>query len=83
MNGSPAVSTNTRTAARRMAARAGARYPTILCQNDPSPLACRSEPNLVQRIRCEVVVVDLDLRPRLPERAGNDLLAEGAIDEED
>jgi len=30
-----------------------------------------------------VVVVDLDLRPRLPERAGNYLLAEGAIDEED
>jgi hypothetical protein len=54
----------------------------VLGDRDPSPSRHFREPLLVGSILGEVVVVDLDRFPGLPQRLGHDHGAEAAVEEQ-
>ena len=57
--------------------------PFVLGNHHPSALADFGEPDLVFGVRRKVIVVDLDVQPRFPERRRKPLPAEAPINEED
>src|SRR2546429_679735 len=55
----------------------------VLGEHDPALLAHIGQPNLILGILREMVIVDSNVLACLPQNAGNDFAAQGAINKED